>query len=201
MKRHWRNSAWALLITLASWQLACVQAQDKQSSPENPPTVTKSSAMEQRVDDVAKELANLQKQNDQMSQLLKKLNDQVERLNTDLSLQLQATTSEVKMLKNRLEQIEKDLARLQTEQQNQRRAFSINPPGNSLNVPMGQIQLINEYPMTMYVFVDGISYTLPPYSNRTLTRAAGVFNYEVYGVQANVLRTLAAGENFTIRIR
>ncbi len=196
----WRR--WlGLILAWSCVGLGPMLAQDQQG-PENPPTVAKPSTLENRVDDVARELTQVQRQNEQMSQLLKKLSDQVDRLSTDLTLQLQVNTSEVKMLKNRLEQIEKDLARLQIEQQNQRRAFAFNPPAAPAQpLPMGQIQILNEYPTMMYVFVDGVSYAIPPYTNRMISRAAGTFSYEVYGVQGSVLRTLAAGETFTIRIR
>ena len=131
-----------------------------------------------------------------------KLNLQVQqatRTIADMEKRVLDLTADVAGMRSDLGRLQVDLGRTQTVL---RQANAINPatptvPGAATT---GQLQLVNAYLMPMTVVVDGLAYVLQPGETRSVTRPAGAFTYEVPGVQANALRTVAAGETFTIRV-
>lgn len=153
-----------------------------------------------KLEEVAKNLASLQKQAEETAQLLKKMTEQLDKL-TDVSLQTQANAADLKKLRERLEKLEVDVVRLESAAEKARRSFAAEPPPSSGSAAgRGTLRLENAYSLPMSVLVDGVTYTLQPGEIRNVERTAGSFTYEVPGVQANVLRSLTAGETFTIRI-
>lgn len=113
-------------------------------------------------------------------------------------LQTQKNTSDLAALKDRLERLEERVNRAQAAIENRRAGANPTP-----NLPMGtagQIQITNLLWTPVTVVVDGYTYFLRPNETRFVNRQAGNFTYEVVGIQANVLRSLAVGETFTIRI-
>ncbi|HMP16799.1 MAG TPA: hypothetical protein PKD72_07245 [Gemmatales bacterium] len=65
---------------------------------------------------------------------------------------------------------------------------------------MSNIRLVNNYPSSVTVVVDGFFYTLLSNQTLTLNKAPGYFTYEVLGIQGNTLRTLGPAETMTIQI-
>jgi septal ring factor EnvC (AmiA/AmiB activator) len=130
-----------------------------------------------------------------LKERLEALEDKFNKLSTDRS-----TTVMDPALRDRLDRLEERLNRLGEGLTQIQRAGAgrVAPP--AATVPMGQIQLTNLYWTPITVVVDGVAYTLMPNETRYLPKQAGNFTYEVLGVQASVLRALAAGETFTIRI-
>lgn len=73
------------------------------------------------------------------------------------------------------------------------------PEGRMAEV--GRIWISNQYPQPVTVVVDGQHYRLPPGSSRLLTdHPAGIFTYEVIGVQSPVTRRLIRDSTFTINV-
>lgn len=104
-------------------------------------------------------------------------------------------------LRDRLNRLEEQISRLQADRlADTRRAFAQPSPSSAMPTTAGQIQINNLYWTPLTVLVDGVPYTLLPNETRYVTRQPGNFSYEVLGVQPSVIRTLTAGEMFTIRI-
>lgn len=146
------------------------------------------------LDRLGKDLAELKKQSEDATSVLKRLSDQLEKLG-GLPDKVQTQADELRKLRERLEALELETARLKSDAANARRSYAINPSSARAN-----LQLENTFTLPMTVYVDGIAYSLQPGETRFLEKSAGSFTYEVPGVQAPVRRTLTAGETFVVRI-
>jgi TolA-binding protein len=183
-----RLGSWILAVALllAGSALAAAQDSPLKSSDARPGDAA-------RLDELAKDLAALKKQAEETGALLRKMTEQLERM-TDLTVQTQKNAGDLKALRDRLERLELDVARLQTDGGARRSYYGPTPLGR------GTIRLENIHGLPMSVIVDGVTYTVLPNETRYVDHAAGSFSYEVPGVQAPVWRQLAVGETFVIRI-
>lgn len=148
---------------------------------------------------------------------------------TKLALQVQANTRDVVDLKKKVETQERDVIQAQSDigklQQDLARA-NVRPSTNdqsrsSMSLPLppeqhnnaqqsrsgftpaasfSTVRLVNAYPSTMTIIVDGQIYTLSSNQTLSLNKNPGYFTYEVLGVQSNTLRNLIAGETMTIQV-
>jgi hypothetical protein len=136
--------------------------------------------------------------------------------------QVQTTTREVTDLKKKYDtlqieliQAQNDIGKLQQDlarhnaagSDSTRRSLALPlPPDSNTNTnvaprpALGTVKLVNTYPATLNVIVDGQYYTLRSNESLSLNKTPGYFTYEVPGVQANTLRTLNAAETLTIQI-
>ena len=188
--------AFGLLLTFLALSMpALCQADDK-----NPPAPGKGTETASQLAAINADIAELKKTQAEILKMLQEAAPTLLQLDKTV-LQVQKNTNDVAALKDRLEKLEERFNRAQAAVDS-RRAGALGTPGTP-NMPMaamGQIHITNLYWTPITVVVDGYSYTLLPNETRYLNHQAGSFNYEVLGVQANVARTLAAGETFTIRI-
>lgn len=186
-----RRASWLFALALLLIGGGAVYAQEPgaKSSDAKPGDAT-------RLDELAKDLGVLKKQAEETAVLLRKMTDQLDRM-TEVTQQTQKNANELKALRDRLERAELDLARIKADA-GARRSFGYDPPATQLG--RGTIRLENTYSMPMTVLVGGVAYTIQPNETRYVEHGAGSFTYEVPGVQAPVVRTLAAGETFVVRI-
>lgn len=149
---------------------------------------------------------------------------------TKLALQVQANTRDMVDLKKKYDTQERDIIQAQSDigklQQELARA-SVRPgtsdqsrssmalplPPESQSNPqqarsgftpaatgMSSVKLVNAYPSSVTIIVDGQYYTLLSNQTLTLNKAPGYFTYEVLGIQGNTLRNLGNAETMTIQI-
>jgi hypothetical protein len=142
-------------------------------------------------DDLGKQLADMQKA----------LEDSIKNLRTDLNVYDQTTRADLRELKDRVAQLEKQVKDMESrlnQMPSTRQAFS--PPAT------GRIRLMNMYNVPATVRVNRIAYRLQPGEQRMLEgQPVGAFTYEVmvdpFGqVQPPTDRVLGANEVFTIYV-
>src|SRR5207247_8428956 len=109
----------------------------------------------------------------------------------------QLQQQELDGLRQQLTQLQRDVDDL--------KARTANPPRVSGYTPQpaatGRVRIVNSYMVPETVVVNGRAYTVNPGTYVTTDPVpAGLFNYEVLGVQGPVSRALAANEMFTITI-
>jgi len=114
-----------------------------------------------------------------------------------------ATSAEVKLLTERLERIEKSLKELSSRSGPFRSEFT--PATPRVAIGTGTLRLDNRLPVTAYVTIDGVEYSVAPQTVRRLTgRAAGTIGYSItadgMGVGPMTRTPLAAGESLTLTI-
>jgi hypothetical protein len=163
---------------------------------EKPPSPGKGTETASQLAVISGDITELKKKHDEILNMLQRASQTLMDLEKTV-LQVQKNTSDLAALKDRLERLEERMNRTAAAVDN-RRAGALGTP--NMPMAMGQIELRNLYWTPITVVVDGYSYTLLPNEARYLNKQPGSFSYEVLGVQANVMRTLAAGETFTIRI-
>jgi septal ring factor EnvC (AmiA/AmiB activator) len=180
-----------------------------------------------RLETCMKNMEALNKRLDDMSKKQDDASLQLQEM-TKINLQVQNTLREVGELKKRNETLEREMVLAQNDigklQQDLARARPSTPgdtrSSQSLPLPpdtnanpqqsrsgftpsataSSNVKLVNSYPSTVSVVVDGIFYSLAPSQTLTLSKAPGYFTYEVIGVQGNTLRTLGTAETLTIQI-
>lgn len=118
-----------------------------------------------------------------------------------------ATNTELKLLNERLERIERSLERLNGSSSGSRSLFTPTPTPTPtpLNGRTGQLRLENRMAVTAYVTVDGVTYSVPPLGTRLLrNQPTGTIAYALGGdglLTGPERRTvLAAGERLTITV-
>ncbi|MBL8823158.1 MAG: hypothetical protein JNJ77_11260 [Planctomycetia bacterium] len=157
---------------------------------------------------------SVQRRLDEIASMLRDLNQ--------LPSQVQTTTREVTDLKKKYDtlqieliQAQNDIGKLQQDlarhnaasSDSTRRSLALPLPPDSANTntvtprpALGTVKLVNTYPATLNVIVDGQYYTLRSNESLSLNKNPGYFTYEVPGIQPNTLRTLNAAETLTIQI-
>lgn len=119
-----------------------------------------------------------------------------------------ATNTELRLLTERLERIERSLERLGGTTYGSRSLFTPTPtpPPTPFNGRLtGQLRLDNRMAITAYVTIDGITYTVPPLGTRVLrNQPAGMIGYALGGdglpTGPERRTVLAAGERLTITV-
>jgi hypothetical protein len=115
----------------------------------------------------------------------------------NMPLTVQAHSRDLVQMRQELDNLHKEVTRLQQDLERERTRTSRYPPGAT----EGRIQLVNMWFEAKTVIVDGVAYRLLPGETRVINKPAGAFHYEVIGVtQPGLTRTLTAGETFNIRI-
>ncbi|MCS7016411.1 MAG: hypothetical protein NZM42_09895 [Gemmatales bacterium] len=192
------------------------QNDDKPGSGNKPATTSERdlAQLEARLEKLQTEVAQLTKTVAELKQHLSVLGQglsAVDKSLDELKKDVAAvnTVLQQQMMAKRLDELHKEVAQLRDSLKQEmerlhlaiaratspevRKAFS--PP-----MAMGQIILRNDWSLPVTITVDGGTYTLSPGEEQRIYRTAGTFSYEVHGWQPLRTRTLAAGEQFLIRI-
>jgi hypothetical protein len=140
------------------------------------------------------------------TELLQELQKKVGELKDELAtlrklreLDSKLTNSELRLINERLDRIEQSLARLAP-------TVTTRTAGSFTPTPLtGTVRLDNRLGVTAMVTIDGVMYTVPPFSMRVLRdRPAGTLVYEVtadgYGIRPPVRTPLAANETLTLTV-
>jgi hypothetical protein len=112
-----------------------------------------------------------------------------------------ATTElEMRQVRERLDRIERALARLSSTSTRSASSFTPSDP-----LTRSTLRLSNRLPVTAYVSVNGVTYSVPPFGLRTLRNVPlGAVTYEVsatgYYARAAATTTLVADETLTVNI-
>ncbi|MCS7167017.1 MAG: hypothetical protein RMI91_10305 [Gemmatales bacterium] len=170
--------------------------------------------LEARLEKLQAEVAQLNKTVAELKQHLSVLGQGlavVDRSLDELRKDLAAvnTVLQQQMLAKRMEELQKEVAQLrellkhETERlQSAIREVASAEVRKAFAPPLATAQIVvrNDWSWPVTVTVDNVTYTLQPGQEQRIYRAAGTFSYEVHGWQPLRTRTLAAGEQFLIRI-
>jgi hypothetical protein len=115
----------------------------------------------------------------------------------NMPLTVQAHSRDLVQMRQELDNLHRDVTRLQQDLERERTRITRYPPAAT----EGKIQLVNQWFEAKTVIVDGVAYRLAPGETRIINKPAGTFHYEVIGVtQPGLTRTVTAGETYNIRI-
>jgi hypothetical protein len=143
------------------------------------------------------------------SQKLDRLLDQIHDLRKSVDdlekrsdLQVQVVQERINALSARLRLLEGDMEGLRGQLSPTTRTAGYAGPAAPPPAPTtGTIRLRNTFPTEQSVVVNGVSYQLAPGDTRDLpAQPPGTFSYEVLGVMARKVATLAPGEIVTITV-
>jgi len=113
-----------------------------------------------------------------------------------LQQQIEKLQGAVDELRKSVEQLQRDVVSLRNTPTTTRKTFYDAPAAGT-----GRIRLINTFPTRMTVIINDRSYRLEPGAEQIIDKPAGVFHYQVLGVQPELLvRNLAPNETFTITV-
>jgi hypothetical protein len=139
---------------------------------------------------------------DPLAKEVRELREEVAALRRLREIDARLNAAELKLLTERLDRIEKSLKEMSS-----RSGFrsEFTPSAPRAAVGMGTIRLNNRLPVTAYVTIEGVSYSVAPWSVRTLSgQPAGAFSYTItadgMGVGPLTRTTLASGESLTLTI-
>lgn len=157
-------------------------------------------AVQRRLDEIASMLRDLNQLPGQVQNNQREVADLKKKYDT---LQLELIQAQ-----NDIGKLQQDLARHNAASSDStRRSLALPlPPDSNANTnvtprpALGTVKLVNTYPATLNVIVDGQYYTLRSNESLSLNKNPGYFTYEVPGIQPNTLRTLNAAETLTIQI-
>jgi hypothetical protein len=122
---------------------------------------------------------------------LLKLEDKVERLllASDLTnTELKALNAEMRTMRERLDRIRATLRRIESSSPASRTSRFFDPLAPApLPAARGTVRLDNRMPVTATWTIDGVSYSVAPFSFRTLTdRPVGALTYSVTGTNMGI---------------
>jgi hypothetical protein len=131
---------------------------------------------------------------------LEEVRAELEKLRELTLLQGRMQALEMKLINERLDRIEAGLARMSTASTRRASSFTPDEP-----VRRGTLRLSNRLPVTAFVTVNGVTYSVPPFGLRTLRdQPTGALSYEVtatgYYNRAASTTTLGAEETLTVNI-
>jgi hypothetical protein len=156
-------------------------------------------AMEQKTEESEKNLkTQIELLAAQTTTATKELQGDINRLKMDAS----ASAREIAQLRQELESLRaKELLALRQEIDSLRKRFYEPGQPPTAQPPLGRVQLINAYPDTMTVILNGRAYQLLPNETRMVSVPAGPFTYQVLRVHTDLQpRSLAANQTFTITV-
>lgn len=152
------------------------------------PAVAEQKDDSKKLDDILKQLGEIQKSLDGLANVPKDL--------TDAKINIAKGQADILQLKDQLTKLQRDLDELRKQVNSTTRIAAFPPTGAS-----GRIRLMNTFSQGMSIRVNDRVYRLEPGQTQMLdSQPIGAFTYEVLGVQAPVTRTLAAGETYTIYV-
>jgi hypothetical protein len=160
-------------------------------------------ATAQQVDDLGRTLkASVDRITDRLSALDEKFEKEILSLRargTMTELNVSTTQKDINDLKELVARIRQDLDAIRGRAGETRAFYS--GPGGTNTATTGRIRMINTFPMIVAVVVNGARYDLMPGEQRdSWPVAAGMFTYEVLGIQPPIQRTLAPGEIFVVNV-
>ncbi len=168
------------------------------SAPGQDPDKTKTDPILDQLKGINETLKELKKLPQSLSDLERKITDQPSSQDTKTVLTLQDMRRDLNMLRDDYAQLKRDLDALRGRSPSSTPIRSLYPPAS---VATGRLRLVNTYPQIMSIVVNGRAYELRPGEERyTEPLPAGLFTYEVLGVQERTSRPLAAGETFTVHV-
>jgi hypothetical protein len=145
----------------------------------------------------------------------KRMVDLLDKIEKRLGTQQAATDVLMEMVRKDLKDLRDEVARLQREVGDLRRAppapttsnYPSTPPAPTANmamappVPTARIRLVNTYPADMTAMVNGVTYVVPAFQTRDVPVPAGAATFQVHQVaQPAQVRTLAANETLTLTL-
>ncbi|MBA4189313.1 MAG: hypothetical protein C0467_15055 [Planctomycetaceae bacterium] len=166
---------------------APIQADDK----------TDSAELKKQLEESNRKLSTIQNQLSQLTELLNgKRDEKGFPLPSDPGL-----VSQMKELKDRLAQIEKDLTNYKS--QTALKPVPTNPnPIVDPKVGKGTIRVVNEYPVQISIVVNGTSYRIAPSKSLDVDVAQGEFSYQLLESGAAVTKSvIKEKETVTLRIK
>jgi hypothetical protein len=105
---------------------------------------------------------------------------------------------DINELKDMLGRVRQDMDTMRSRPM-ENRSFYSGPSGNAPGT--GRVRMVNTWVLPVDVVVNGMVYQLMPGQERfSASLPAGNFTYEVVGIQAPRVRTLAAGQTFNIDV-
>jgi hypothetical protein len=193
MMRTWKTVALSMVVA-GALTAAPAPAQNSDT-----PKTTDTSAL-------VKQLEELKKSLDGLSTKVTSLESRVDKDLKELQGKLPLTDvnvaqaqKDVNELKTRLGQLERDLELLKNRPPSQVSAGYA--PSGQMAAATGRVRLVNTFFQPVAVVVNGREFIVAPNETRTADSIpAGVFTYEVRGVQPQLSRSLAANETFTISV-
>jgi hypothetical protein len=140
------------------------------------------------------------RQNGTLRDQLRELREELANLRRLRDLDSKMTSTELKLLSERLDRIERSLSRLSSTTNRTVRFFDPNAPGTA-----GTIRLDNRLATTATVTIDGVPYSVAPFSIRTLRdQPTGTITYTVtavgYGVRPARRTPVRTNETLTLTI-
>jgi TolA-binding protein len=160
-----------------------IQADDK----------TEVTELKKQVEDSNRKLAAIQKQLEQLTEVLTGKKDETGTpLTSDRDRGLVA---QMRDLKDRLAQIEKDLAAYKTQ-------TALKPTVETPKATKGTVRIVNEYPVQISIVVNGTSYRIAPSKTQDVDVPAGEFSYQLLESGGAVTKsTIKDKETVTLRIK
>jgi hypothetical protein len=228
MMSTWKTLGWpAFLSVLLTAGPAAAQVKNSDGTTKPPDLTTLASqldAIKKKVDSidiqvqtlasVPKSLGTLKEATDKLTDAHNDLKQALERVEKRVddelrALQSRATATDLKLLKaqtditsllNQLDGLRKDMDGLGSRVAGTQ--ISAYPPREPPPTATGRLRLVNTYFQPMTIVVNRAAYTVAPGESRmTEPIPAGVFSYEVLGVQPGPQsRVLAANETFTVTV-
>ncbi len=141
---------------------------------------------------------------DSLARDLRDLREQVAAMRRLREIDSRLNAAELRLLTERLERIEKSVKELSSGRTGPFRS-EFTPSAPRVTAGSGTIRLNNRLPVTAYVTIDGVSYSVAPYAVRSLTgQPAGTIAYTItadgMGVGPLTRTSLASGEALTLTI-
>jgi hypothetical protein len=133
---------------------------------------------------------------------LRRLQDQINVLRKLGDLESRRNEMELRLINDRLERIERALARMTAGPLRSESRFE---PSDPAPAGAGTLRLTNRLPVTTFVRVNGVRYSVPPFATRAILNVpAGPLTYEVsargYYARATTMSNIGDGETLTVNI-
>jgi hypothetical protein len=190
MLRTWRILA---LATLMAGPLPAI-AGDAGKSSDDPATKADLPSIAKKLDEINK---SLRRMDDFVQQELLKLREGARELNAKVT-QAEADVLELRrqlaLLQQNVDALSRRVGNVQTQMSGYAGLPGVATPTT------GRIRLVNTFPQAMTIRINNTDYAVLPGQERVEAIPTGNFTYEVLGVSAPVVRSLTAGETFTVTV-
>lgn len=145
-----------------------------------------------------KELDNLKSLPKSLLDLEKKITDALAALEVNTELRLGTVQRDLNSLKEQYTQLKQDIDALRNRLATRPQTTALYPPAGQ---GTGRLRLVNTFPTPVSVLVNDRVYQLNPMETRyTEPLPAGMFTYEVLGIQERRSRALSSGETFLVHV-
>lgn len=166
----------------------------------------KADAILKQLQTITKALNKLESMPKNLGELEKKIADAETRLATSLSSLETISQLQAQSLRNELNSLKQQYAELKQEMDSLKKGMSARQPTTTALYPptagaAGRLRLVNTYLSPVSIVVNNRTYRLEPGEDRfTDAIPAGLFTYEVLGIQDRVSRAILPGESYLIHV-